>query len=283
MARSHLAQPKQTGGRNLAVAVPVALGLLAVLVSSVWFSPWPFVGLVCVALGLASWELSQALTHARINLPFAPLALGGVGTQIAAAISGPPGVLAGLALTAALTVAWTMADVAPRLPPARDLYAAFFAVVYLPLLASLVVLLAFEDFHNRGRFLVLLLVLLPVASDTGGFFAGTWLGRHKLAPQVSPKKTWEGLAGSLLLSIAVAVVAIELLDGPWWLGLALGFGGAFMATLGDLTESLLKRELGLKDMGWLLPGHGGVLDRVDSILLTAPLAYILLTAWVRAG
>ena len=278
-----VAEPAKPGGRNLKVAVPVALGLIALLLVTVWFSPWPFVALVAVAVTLASWELSRALAKGGIDLPVVPLALGGVGMVVAAATSGPPGVVVGFVLTVALTMVWCLVDAVGGRPPARDLYAAFFAVLYLPGLASFVVLLIFEDFYNYGRWLVVLLVALPAASDTGGFFAGSYLGRHKLAPSVSPKKTWEGLAGSLVLTMAVAAVAFWLLDGPLWLGLVLGLVGAGTATLGDLAVSLLKRDLGLKDMGSLLPGHGGVLDRVDSILLTAPAAYLLLTWWVQSG
>jgi len=263
--------------------VPVALGLLVLLAAAVCFSPWPFVALVAVAVCLASWELSRALARGAIDLPVVPLALGGVGMVVAAGASGPPGVVVGFGITVALVMAWRLVDAGPDRPPAKDLYAAFFAVLYLPGLASFVVLLAFEDFIHYGRWLVLLLVALPAASDTGGFFAGSYLGKHKLAPSVSPKKTWEGLAGSLVLAMVVGAVAIWLLHGPLWLGLALGVVGVGTATLGDLAVSLLKRDLGMKDMGSLLPGHGGVLDRVDSILLTAPLAYLLLTWWVRGG
>ncbi|MCL1897227.1 MAG: phosphatidate cytidylyltransferase [Micrococcales bacterium] len=283
-AGSHVAAaPAEPRGRNLAVAVPVALGLIGLLLATVLFNPWPFVVLVCLALVLGSWELCRALAAGGVEVPTQPLALGGVGTQVAAATSGVPGVVLGLGLTVALMVAWRLVDAVPNLPPARDLYAAVFAVLYLPALASFVVLLVFQDFWNYGRWLVIVLIALPVASDTGGYFAGSYLGRHKLAPQVSPKKTWEGLAGSVLLGMVVAAVALWLLDGPIWLGITLGLLGAGTATLGDLAESLLKRELGIKDMGWLLPGHGGVLDRVDSILLTAPMAYIVLTWWLHGG
>ena len=281
-AASRAARAAKPGGRNLKVAVPVALGLIGLLLATICFNPWPFVGLVAVAVSLASWELSRALAKGGINLPVGPLALGGVGMVVAAAVSGPPGVVVGFVLTVALTMVWCVVDAGPGRPQATDLYAAGFAVLYLPVMASFVVLLAFEDFWNYGRWLVLLLVALPVANDTGGFFVGSYLGKHKLAPRVSPKKTWEGLAGSAALSMAVGAAALYLLDGPIWLGLVLGLVGVGTATLGDLAVSLLKRSLGLKDMGSLLPGHGGVLDRVDSILLTAPAAYLLLTWWVQS-
>jgi phosphatidate cytidylyltransferase len=122
-----------------------------------------------------------------------------------------------------------------------------------------------------------LFVLLAVASDTGGYATGVLFGRHPLAPSVSPKKSWEGLCGSLVLACAVGAVGMKVgFDGRPIIGVALGFASVLTATLGDLAESLIKRDLGLKDMGTLLPGHGGVLDRIDSLLLSAPLVYLVL-------
>jgi phosphatidate cytidylyltransferase len=325
----------------LAVAVPTGLGLIALLVASVWFTPWVFVGLVCVALALALRELTDALARAGFAVPYVPLAVGAAATQVAAALAGPAGVLVGVFLTLAAGIAWRALDfdyrqpspdavhspplpapgsesvaaaaqppadlagapppgpvpslppdAVPSLPPgpvsapppgpapgpasrslARDVCATAFAIAYLPTLAALVVLLSFMP---QGRWLVLLLVAIPVASDTGGFFAGSYFGKHKMAPNVSPKKTWEGMAGSVALATVAGVGGMILMDRPWYFGLALALLGSFSATLGDLAESMLKRSIGIKDMGSLLPGHGGVLDRVDSILMTAPFAYTVL-------
>jgi phosphatidate cytidylyltransferase len=265
------------------------LGLIALLLASVWFSPWWFLGLVCLALLLALRELTTALAQAGFNVPYLPLAVGAVATQLAAAISGPNGMVVGVFVTLAAAAAWRAAEfdfkpqppdaaASPGLRPLRsatqDIYASALATLYLPTLAALIVLLAFLE---EGRWLVLLLVAIPVASDTGGYFAGSYLGRRKLAPQVSPKKTWEGLGGSLLLAAIAGVGGMVLMSRPWYYGLALGVLGALSATLGDLAESMIKRAIGIKDMGSLLPGHGGVLDRVDSILMTAPLAYAVIT------
>jgi phosphatidate cytidylyltransferase len=268
------------------------LGLIVLLIASVWFTPWAFLGLVCVALVLALRELTVALGKAGFRLPFVPLAVGAVATQVAGAAAGPGGVVVGVFLTLAATAVWRALDFDYRRAPgaapdgvqgvrslAQDIYASAFAVLYLPTLAALVVLLSFMA---QGRWLVLLLVAIPVASDTGGYFAGAYLGRHKLAPKVSPKKTWEGLAGSVALASVAGIVGMALMGRPWYFGLALAVFGSLAATLGDLAESLLKRSIGIKDMGSLLPGHGGVLDRVDSILMTAPFAYVLITL-VGAG
>jgi phosphatidate cytidylyltransferase len=136
-------------------------------------------------------------------------------------------------------------------------------------------MLAAED----GAMRVALFILLCVANDTGGYVVGVLIGRHPLAPSVSPKKTWEGLLGSVVLASVVGVLGVHfMLDGDPALGALLGVATVAVATLGDLGESMIKRDLELKDMGTLLPGHGGVLDRIDSMLLAAPVVYLLLEA-----
>jgi phosphatidate cytidylyltransferase len=288
------AGPGAPRGRNLAVAVPTALGLIALLLISLYFSPFGCAALVCVALVLALREMTQALAQAGFKTPYIPLAVGSVATQVAAVFSGPSGAIVGLFMTLAAATLWRAlefdykrrVDGAVELPgmrpvrsAAQDVYATAFVTLYLPAQATLVVLLSMM---KEGRWLVLLLVAIPVASDTGGYFAGSYFGKHKLAPNVSPKKTWEGLAGSVLLATAAGVGGMALMGRPWYFGFALAVFGALAATLGDLAESMLKRAIGVKDMGTLLPGHGGVLDRVDSILMTAPFAYVLITL-VGAG
>ena len=125
--------------------------------------------------------------------------------------------------------------------------------------------------------LVLLAILGPVGNDIGGYIAGVLFGKHPMAPRISPKKSWEGFIGSLLMgTAAVTAVGHYALDLPIWVGLVIGAVLVVISTCGDLSQSLLKRDLGIKDMGHLLPGHGGVLDRVDSILLAAPTTYVLL-------
>jgi len=124
-------------------------------------------------------------------------------------------------------------------------------------------------------------VLLAVCSDTGAYFAGILFGRHLMAPGISPKKTWEGLAGSVIACLAAGSLGmVYLLDSKVWYGLVLGAAAVAAATLGDLVESMIKRDLDTKDMGSILPGHGGVLDRIDAMLIVAPVAWLLMTIFL---
>jgi len=127
-------------------------------------------------------------------------------------------------------------------------------------------------------------VILTACSDTGGYLAGILVGKHPLVPRISPKKTWEGLGGSIVVCLtAGAIMVPQLLDGQVWQGLLLGLAAVAAATLGDLTESMIKRDLEIKDMGHLLPGHGGIMDRIDSLLVMAPVVWLLLAVFVPNG
>ena len=129
---------------------------------------------------------------------------------------------------------------------------------------------------HRGALLVATFILVVVGNDLGGYIAGVLFGKHPMAPSISPKKSWEGFAGSLVLSASLGSLMLGLVLGePWWWGIALGVLAVLTATTGDLSESLLKRDLGIKDLGTILPGHGGVMDRLDSLLVTAPACYLV--------
>ena len=165
-------------------------------------------------------------------------------------------------------------------PALRDSTAAAFAAAYLPFLAGFAMLMLAQP---DGPARTLVFVLLAVASDVGGYSVGVLLGRHPLAPSVSPKKSWEGLAGSVVLACVVGVVGVQVAFGAQpYVGVLLSLATVCTATLGDLSESMLKRDLELKEMGSLLPGHGGLLDRLDSLLLTAPAVYLVLAVLVPA-
>lgn len=263
--------PRRRGGRNLPAAVAVGVLLLVAVAASLWFRPEPFVLLAVVAVGAALWELREAFARRDIRIPLLPLLVGGAGMLVSAYAAGPEALLVAFVLTVAAVVVWRVLD-GPGPQALRDAAAAVFAATYVPFLAGFVLLILAEP---RGELRVALFILLAVANDTGGYIAGVTLGRHPLAPSVSPKKTWEGLVGSLALTSAVGVAgAVLVLDASPLLGLALGVLTAVTATVGDLAESLVKRDLELKDMGSLLPGHGGVLDRLDSMVVTAPFVYL---------
>lgn len=272
-SETSLGRPNRRAGRDLPIATAVGLVLLGVVAASLWWRKEGFILLAAVACGAALWELGQAFLRRGIHLPLLPLLVGLVGILVSSYTSGPEALLVAFMLTVGGAVVWRALDGSG--PGAlRDVCAAAFSAAYVPFMAGFVMLmLAAPDGDRR----VALFILLAVASDTGGYVAGVLAGRHKLAPSVSPKKTWEGLAGSFLLASAVGVVGVMwAFDASPFVGVALGLAAVATSTLGDLAESLIKRDLELKDMGSLLPGHGGVLDRLDSMLLTAPVVYLVL-------
>jgi len=198
---------------------------------------------------------------------------------VSAYTAGPEAMFVAFMLTVGGVVIWRVLDGNGE-AALRDASAGAFAAAYLPFLAGFVMLmLAAPDGPAR----VMLFILLVVASDTGGFVVGTLIGKHPLAPSVSPKKSWEGLIGSIVLACVVGVVGVQVaFGGEPLVGVFLGLATVVTATLGDLAESLLKRDLELKDMGRLIPGHGGLLDRLDSLLLTCPAVYLILSVLLPA-
>jgi len=269
-----VSERKIRAGRNLPAAIAVGLALGGLVLLTLLTVKATFLIVIAGILGVALWELAHALSARRIELPVIPVAVGGAAMLALAYWRGAAALAAALAVTFAVVLAW-------RLPGGQDGYlrdvtAGAFTLLYLPTLASFVALmLAQADGARR----VLLFVTLTVCSDTGGYFAGILVGRHLMAPSISPKKTWEGLGGSVLLCLAAGALGMTLLlPGTAWGGLVLGAGAVTAATLGDLAESMIKRDLDTKDMSSVLPGHGGVLDRIDSLLLVAPVAWLLMTA-----
>jgi phosphatidate cytidylyltransferase len=193
--------------------------------------------------------------------------------DVAGYVGGASPLMVVLGLTVAAVCVWRLGDSSPGY--LRDVTSGVFTVLYVPFMAGFAMMMArVEDGHWR----VLALLVVVVASDTGGYFAGVLLGRHPMAPSVSPKKSWEGFGGSVLLGVGMGVLmAVVVFDAPWWTGVVLGAVGVVGATLGDLGESMIKRDLGIKDMSNLLPGHGGIMDRLDSLLPSAPLIWMVLT------
>jgi phosphatidate cytidylyltransferase len=274
-----VAEPKATGkaGRNLPAAIGVGLGLAAVIVASLLVQKVAFIGVIAVAVLFALRELSNALKERGIVLPLVPACVGGLGILAAAYFSGEGALASVLALTAVAILVWRLADGAEGY--LRDATAGILAVVYVPFLAGFAALLTAE---NHGALRVLLFLLLVACNDTGGYAAGVLIGRHPLAPKISPKKSWEGLIGSLVAAGAAGAIGMNLmLHGQYWQGAVTVAAVVASATLGDLCESMIKRDLGIKDMGHLLPGHGGIMDRLDSLLPTAPVVYLLLSVFLK--
>ena len=263
-------------GRDLRAATAVGLGLAALVLGSLFVWKPAFVGLAVVAVTVAVWELSAALATRGIRIPLVPVLLGSVLMIVGAYVGGDGTLVVALGLTIVAVLAWRLGENAPGY--SRDVTAGIFVAVYVPFLAGFAMLLLQPD---DGPWRVLTLIAVVAASDTGGYVAGVIVGRHPMAPTVSPKKSWEGVAGSVLACLAVGMVAVVVaLDGEWAAGALLGAGTVIAATFGDLGESMIKRDLGLKDMSTLLPGHGGIMDRLDSLLPTAPVAWLILTALV---
>jgi phosphatidate cytidylyltransferase len=263
-------------GRNLPVALAVGLALGALVLVTVYTAKPVFLGVVVVAIVIGMYELTRALAVKNIHAPFIPLALGAAAIIITSYASGRHAMTAAMLYTIPLLVAWRVVRGTDGL--VVDLSASLFALLYVGFLAGFAgLMLAAHDGDRR----ITCFVATVVASDVGGYATGVLFGKHLLAPRISPKKSWEGLAGSIVMCASVGVIlCTSLLHTAAWQGIVFGLAVVASATLGDLGESMVKRDLGIKDMGNLIPGHGGILDRLDSLLPTAPVAWALLAAFV---
>lgn len=293
-SRSPLDQAKERvdrvnakAGRNLPAAITVGVLLIAWVVLSLLFFVPGFVAMVVVAAALGSVELHRALeTHGRGRSAIVPIVIGGALTSVGAFfVAGLPAegaillVAAPISITVAVALAWRLRGGTENY--VKDASASLFTIAYAGLLPMFLTLAAGEP---RGNLRIFAIILCIVASDTGGYIAGVLLGKHKMAPVISPKKTWEGFGGSVLLAGAFGYLTVHvLLGGAIWAAIVFGLAMVVTGTLGDLVESMVKRDLGIKDMSGFLPGHGGVLDRIDSILFSGPMAWVLLYLLVPHG
>ncbi|MET9021233.1 phosphatidate cytidylyltransferase [Actinopolymorpha sp. NPDC004070] len=270
------ARPRPRPGRNLVAAIGVGLLLGVVVLASLFIVKAVFVGFVVVAVCVAVIELSRALQPAGVRLPLVPLLAGVVGMLVGAYVGQTPALAGAFGLTALALCMGRLTG--GRDGFVRDVTAGVFVAMYVPFLAGFAMLMLRPE---DGPLRVVVFVAVTVASDVGGYTAGVLFGRHPLAPSISPAKTYEGLAGSAVFCLAIGVAGVMvLLEGSWWAGLILGAAATVTATLGDLVESMLKRDVGIKDMGSLLPGHGGVMDRLDSLLPTALVSWLVLSLLV---
>ena len=273
-------------GRDLRAAIAVGVSIGAVLIATLVFVPRLWVVLCSGAILLASHEVVRRLREAGYVIPVIPLLIGG---QVTVWLTWPyhaAGAMAGFGATVVVCMFWRlfMQDNSKRPEPfvgspsanyLRDASATVFLAAWVPLFASFAALLVYPR-DGAGR--VFCLMITVVASDVGGYAVGVLFGKHPMVPAISPKKSWEGLAGSFVFGITAAILTATFLAGkPPWIGALLGVVLVLTCTLGDLVESQVKRDLGIKDMGRLLPGHGGLMDRLDGVLPSAVAAWTVLT------
>lgn len=264
-------QPAPKQGRNMRVATIAGIAMLVIVVLAARVHHIAFaVLLYAVACG-AIVEWKRALEPHGRRIPLVPLIAATVGMGVATLAAKPEGLVVALMVGCAGVVAWRIGDERMENTLADSL-AGVLTLLWIPFLASFLLLLELAD---NGWQRVLIIVLAVVGNDTGALITGMRFGRHKLLERVSPAKTWEGAAGGLVLGTAVAAGAAQLFFDRWYVGAAVGAAACVAAVVGDLAESTLKRDLRVKDMSSLLPGHGGILDRIDSLLFAAPVGYVV--------
>ncbi|WP_083905528.1 phosphatidate cytidylyltransferase [Nocardia transvalensis] len=266
-------------GRNLPAALGVGLALGLSLIAILLFVPKVLIGVVAAAIAVATWEVGKRLREADVLVPRIPLIVGGQAILWLAWPYGTDGVAGAFAATALVCMCWRLFDHGLSATPRnflRDTAITLFVLAWVPLLASFAVVQLQED---DGNLRVLTFMILVVCSDVGGYVAGVLFGKHPMVPAISPKKSWEGFAGSMVFSVIGGLLTVTLLlQANSMIGVLAGVLVVLVATAGDLIESQVKRELGIKDMGTLLPGHGGIMDRLDSMLPSAFVSWLVFTA-----
>ena len=268
------ARKKPKAGRDLKAAIAAGVFLGALTLVCLFVRKELFVGLATVASLVGTYELLKAMPSGKFRPAWIPTLAASAAIPLASFVWGPSALLASLVGSVMVFIVWgafAQRDVA-------DTAASSLIALYVPALVSFaMMLLAPHDGVQR----IIAFMLVTIASDIGGYIAGVLFGKHPMAPTVSPKKSWEGFAGSFAACVAVGMVTVSLLlGGPIWAGAALGAVVVVAATVGDLCESMIKRDLGIKDMSNLIPGHGGLMDRLDSLVLAAPVAWAVLSALV---
>jgi phosphatidate cytidylyltransferase len=284
------AKKTSRAGRDLPAAIAVGVSIGLVLVVTLVFVPRVWVVFCAGAALVASHEVVRRLREAGYLIPLIPLLIGG---QVTVWLTWPyraVGALAGFGAMVVVCLIWRlfMQDKRPDSHPdksaerpslsgnyLRDASATVFLAAWVPLFASFAAMLVYP---KNGAGWVFCMMIAVVASDTGGYAVGVLFGKHPMVPRISPKKSWEGFAGSLVCGITATILTATFLAGKTpWVGAVLGLLFVLTTTLGDLIESQVKRDLGIKDMGRLLPGHGGLMDRLDGILPSAVAAWTVLT------
>jgi len=259
-------------GRKLGPSIIVSLSLVALIWFALAYRREVFAVVVAVAVLLGIREIVRAFNVRGIYISVVSLAAGAVTLTYATWNGGA----AGLAIATAIAIPLLLIQLLTKGPEGfvQSATATTFSLLYLPFLGGFLILLAKP---STGLERVMTFVVLVGCNDTFGYIVGVLFGKHPLVPVISPKKSWEGLIGSLVFTVIGGSLAFEyIMEMQWWIGAIVGLMIVFTATCGDLIESAMKRDLHLKDMGTLLPGHGGILDRLDSVLISAPALWLAL-------
>ena len=278
--------PTPKAGRNLPAAVGVGLAMLFAVLGGLLFLPLGFVAVTTTFAVFGVWEIYRALEVNGTRMPIVPVMTGTVAMPFCAYLGGIESLLFAMLLSSVAVLLWRSVESAAG--SANSIFAGVFTLGWVPFFISFAAL----PLHASGAatplglwpggtipdgaWQVAVMLLLVVSNDTFGYLVGASLGKHPMAPKISPKKSWEGFAGSVGGAMLIGVLAsLFVLDKPWWVGIILAVGTVTAATAGDLAESMVKRELGVKDMSSILPGHGGVMDRLDSIVFASPVVFVL--------
>ena len=278
--------PTPKAGRNLPAAVVVGLAMLFAVLGGLLLLPLGFVAIVTAFAVFGVWEIYRALEANGTRMPIVPVMTGTVAMPFAAYLGGIESLLFAMLLSSVAVLLWRSIESAAG--SANSIFAGVFTLGWVPFFISFAAL----PLHAaggatplglwpggtipQGAWQIAVMLLLVVSNDTFGYLVGASLGKHPMAPKISPKKSWEGFAGSIGGAMLIGILAcLFVLDKPWWVGVVLAVGLVAASTAGDLAESMVKRELGIKDMSSILPGHGGVMDRLDSIVFASPAAFIL--------
>lgn len=271
--------PKIKAGRNLPAAVASGLVLALLVIVSLVTIKWLFGVLAVAALLVAVHEFVSVLRSKGIHVARTPVYIATAAIPTVAYLWGLQAQLAATGIAILAVMLWRLRRGAQGY--VADISVSVMLVAYLPFLAAFLMLTLSED---NGPWRVFVFILLTVSNDIGGYAVGVFFGKHPIAPQISPKKSWEGLAGSVVLQSIVGIVAfIYIFDAPWWQGLIAGVVLTISATGGDFIESAVKRDLGVKDMGTIVPGHGGIMDRLDSLIPNAFVTWVLFSIFLGSG
>jgi len=269
------APPASRAGRNLPAAIGVGALLGALIICTLIFFPHVWIPIVAVAMAVATWEVASALRTVGVPMLLLPVLAGGQ-AMVWLAWYGADATLAAFLITVLACMVWRLRG--PAQHYLRDTAVSVFVAAWVPLFGATAVLLVLQD-HGAPR--VFSLMIGVACSDIGGYAVGALFGKHAMVPAISPKKSWEGFAGSMLAGLLGGALTFGLvLHASPWKGLLFGAALVVVATVGDLIESQVKRDLGIKDMGSLLPGHGGLMDRLDSVLPSAVVAWLLLSVLI---